>query len=229
MQRVSSLWKNVKRKARPGPMRAILGLFDVLGFESRFAKNGLKEMARKYRLLIAAAKRAAEQPDIVRAMMPDELPFTFDPGSGCGFMNVLVMPTEINHAYFSDTILLWSPYDKFSVQPFFDACVSMIQESLEVGLPLRGSISIGDVIFNREKGIFLGGALIEAARLEKDQRWIGVTLSSTFLLTPPFNHPYPYHTIPYAAHFEDPDDRKRLALVLDWPRAFRDQKVTGFR
>ena len=228
MQRVPSLWKNVKRKERSGPIRAIFGLFDVLGFEVQFAKNGLKKMARKYRLLIEAAKRATEQPDIVRAMMPGELPFTFDPGSGYGFTSVLVTPAEINHAYFSDTILLWSPYDEFYVEPFFEACVNMVQESLEVGLPLRGAISIGDVIFNRAKSIFLGGALIEAARLEKDQHWIGVTLSSTFLQMPPFNKVYASHTIPYAAHFKNQDDRRKLALVLDWPRAFRKQKVADF-
>ena len=227
MRERSRLWKNAKRKAGPTrPGLAIIGLFDVLGFENQFTKNGLKEMARKYRLLIAAAKQAADQPDVVTALMPDELPIA--PGPGEGLSGALVGPTKIDYAYFSDTILLWSPYHPLYVRPFFDACGNMIQESLEVGLPLRGAISIGDVLFNREKGVFLGAALIEAARLEKDQRWIGATLSPTFLLKRPFNRVYAYHTIPYAAHFKDPGDRKKLALVLDWPRIFREQKVADF-
>jgi hypothetical protein len=220
------LWKNAKRQVRPaGTMRAIIGLFDVLGFESQFATSGLHKMARKYRSLIAATKRAADQPDTIKTLMPAEIPIVPEPGEGAA--GVWIGPTEINHAYFSDTILLWSPYHPYSVHPFFDACVSMVQESLEVGLPLRGSISIGDVIFDSARGIFLGGALIEAARLEKDQRWIGVTLSATFLKSP-FDTVYPCHTIPYAAHFKDPEDRKKLALVLDWPRAYREQKITNF-
>jgi hypothetical protein len=64
--------------------------------------------------------------------------------------------------------------------------------------------------------------------LEKDQRWIGVTLSSAFLLNRRLAKVYGYHTIPYAAHVKDPDDRKKLALVLDWPRAFREQKIKDF-
>jgi hypothetical protein len=150
------LWKNVKGKARPArPMLALVGLFDVLGFESQFEKNGLKAMARKYRLLIAAAKRAAEQPDIIRAMMPDELPFNFVSEPGEGVMTVLIAGTEINHAYFSDTILLWSPYQHVYVPSFFDACISMVQESLAVGLPLRGRfllarcfLTVGRVFFS---------------------------------------------------------------------------------
>src|SRR5271166_4741827 len=95
------LWKNAKRKAGPArPSLAIIGLFDVLGFESRFVKNGLKEMSRKYRVLIAAAKRAADQPDTLTALMPDELPIAPEPGEG--LIGVVVEPTEINHAYFSD-------------------------------------------------------------------------------------------------------------------------------
>jgi hypothetical protein len=143
LQKGSSLWKNVKRKTRPArPMVGLIGLFDVLGFESQFAKNGLKEMARKYRLLIASAKRAAEQPIIVSAMMPGELPFTFVPEPGEEVISVFVGPPEINHAYFSDTILLWSPYQHVYVQPFFNACMSMVQESLAVGLPLRGGFPL---------------------------------------------------------------------------------------
>jgi hypothetical protein len=122
----------------------ILGLFDVLGFESQFVKIGLKEIARKYRQLIRAVGRAADRPDVIVGLMPDELPIEPEPDEG--MVGVLIARSEIYHAYFSDTILLWSPYYLQGVPNFLDACVNMFQESLEVGLPVRGAISIGDVI-----------------------------------------------------------------------------------
>lgn len=91
-------------------------------------------------------------------------------------------------------------------------------------LPLRGSIGVGPAILDKSNGTYLGLPLVDAARLEKRQRWLGVSFCDSFL-RPPYNVIYPDSVIPYSEHFKEEADRRKPCLVLDWPRSWRDQKL----
>jgi hypothetical protein len=102
----------------------------------------------------------------------------------------------------------------------------MFCRSLELGLPLRGSLAVGPALFNRHSSTYLGTPLIEAARLEKKQRWLGVSLCQSFFQEP-CNRLYPEFMIPYSEHLKEEEERRKPYVVLDWPRYWRNEKTSS--
>lgn len=101
---------------------------------------------------------------------------------------------------------------------FLDACSDVICHSLEIGLPLRGAISMGEAVLNPHYGVFIGRPLIEAARLEKEQSIIGAAISTSFMS----------QTVPHRYLIEQTDHFKTTphpttfsGNMLDWPRYWR--------
>lgn len=82
----------------------------------------------------------------------------------------------VRHAHFSDTILLWVPLVQHFIAPFLARCADMVSEALQMGLPLRGAITAGKAVMHSRTGTFIGEPLVEAARLEQAQNWLGVSL-----------------------------------------------------
>src|ERR1043165_3550847 len=58
-------------------------------------------------------------------------------------------------------------------------CQSLLLEFFENGLPLRGSISLGDSYIDERKGIFAGCSFIEAHDFEHVQDWSSCGLASS--------------------------------------------------
>ena len=135
----------------------------------------------------------------------------------------------LESAYFSDTILFWCPYDVRSLQALALSMKEVLCRSIEIGLPLRGAISVGQAILDKEKNEFLGRPVISAIDAEKVQRWIGITLSSDFR-EPPFNGGFSADCfIPYEWHLKDGGVERVTPLVLDFPRRWRATRQSSLQ
>lgn len=129
-------------------------------------------------------------------------------------------------AYFSDTILLWTDYSpgpmllgaaKNLACEFFCRCFSS-------SLPLRAAMAAGPAVMDRERRIFLGEPLIDAARAEAGQccagigiakswsRYFGGSLGRTQLL------------LAYTDHIKPGREADLAPVVLDWPAVWRQSK-----
>jgi hypothetical protein len=199
----------------PEERRYLFALFDVLGFEALHAEVGTTRLYQSYKELIdrVTAKdsfstlQTFNEPDVAWTMVGD---------------------VPLRHHYFSDTIILWTPMLPEFVSPFCARCSDIICESILMGLPLRGAISEGSAILNKDRGVFLGSPLIEAARVEGQQNWIGVSFcpSST---EPHFQaslHP-DLLMQNYTKHFKPVNGFNRYIslMTLDWPKRARERKI----
>ncbi|MCX6723053.1 MAG: hypothetical protein NT094_03205, partial [Candidatus Staskawiczbacteria bacterium] len=86
----------------------------------------------------------------------------------------------VKYAYFSDTIILWTTPTDVHLSPFIAKCADLICEALNLEIPLRGSICFGEAIMHKPSNIFLGSAIVEAANIEKSQKWVGATFGEAF-------------------------------------------------
>lgn len=215
----------------------LVGLFDILGFEQKLASIGLTEMLGRYEILIDAVNyRKEHEKQVFDDMNFKESPYWSSDG------DVFIF-SKIHGAYASDSILLWanriwpearnkSPEDieRLSKDPakgwashpipcdnFLDVCNDLMCCGLEIGLPLRGAVSMGEAVLDGDRNIFLGQPIVDAARLEHGQRFIGTSLCKNFTS----------QTIPkrfllqFDKHLKDGYVEQWGGFVLDWPRHWR--------
>jgi hypothetical protein len=60
-------------------------------------------------------------------------------------------------------------------------CADMVCEALKMGLPLRGALAVGKAVMHSRTGTFVGAPVVEAAKLEQSQDWLGVSLGPSML------------------------------------------------
>lgn len=192
-----------------------LALFDVLGFSELANRIGLIALYHHYEELIRLVKAKAGGQVVLSAL----------PVEGGGMVPVSGW-LLIEGAYFSDTILLWCPYHRAMSLPFFDTCLAFMCEALARELPLRGCIAFGEAIMDRKQGVFLGQAIIEAARGESAQRWTGVSFGPS-LDTPEFSYLGDLRMVlPFDQQIKEGKHEFITPLALDWPRRWREQLKT---
>jgi len=190
----------------------VVCLLDVLGFESLLKSLGLSGIQAKYTKLIEYVKQQNGGIDIV-------------PMGGFVAAGWLV----IGNAYFSDSLLFWTSYSKMSLPSFTHCIAEAICFGLEIELPLRGAIALGEAILDADKGIFLGGPLVEVARTEREQQWIGASFGPSFT-KPGFNDGFQLHTIlPFKSHYKDRASEYATGMTVDWPRRWREGRKTDSR
>ena len=185
-------------------------LLDVLGFESQLKALGLAGITSKYTKLIEYVKEQKGGIDIVPT--PDG--------------HVAVGWLVIGNAYFSDSLLFWTRYSKMSLPSFTHCIAEAICFGLEIELPLRGALAVGEAILDADKGIFLGDPLVEVARTERSQQWIGASFGPSFA-KPGFNDGFHLHTImPYKSHYKARASDYATGMTVDWPRRWREGRKT---
>jgi hypothetical protein len=122
----------------------------------------------------------------------------------------------IRYAYFSDSLLLWIKKDASLFPEFLGRCGKVFCTALKLSMPLRGAITVGKQIMHNKSNTYLGAPLIEAARLETAQNWIGLSLGKSFIAP---ENSLPIHPA-YVRIFEAPvkEGKNTLlsGLVLDW-------------
>jgi hypothetical protein len=127
---------------------------------------------------------------------------------------------DLSHAFFSDTFLLWIEIDPF-LQPliggFLEKCSIVFCEALKRKIPLRGTISVGASIMDEENHLFLGKPLVEAAKAEPHQRWLGIAIGKTIVDFVKRFHPMDMkYLLPFRDHLKYDSDPLLSDFVLDW-------------
>lgn len=198
----------------PAERPYMFALFDVLGFEHLHATHGTTRLYESYRDLIHRVTGKGSFSTLMTENSP-EVAVTH------------IGNTPLRYQYFSDTIILWTPLLPEFISPFCARCADIVCESILMGLPLRGAITNGSAILNRDKGVFLGAPIIEAARVEAQQNWIGVSFgpsctepSVQLALHPDLLQQH------YTQHFKAAGQFNRWIslMTLDWPRRARDKE-----
>lgn len=178
---------------------------DVLGFSNLVRTTGLDTLYKKYQQLVSAADES--QVDGV----------FFSSRSGHPFFGY----QRIEATYFSDTIIFWCPYDVHHLEVLANSIKEVICRSIELGLPLRGAISVGEARLNSEEKVFIGEPVVKAAEAEKVQKWIGVTMSNSFR-EEPYNAGFKADCfLQYEKHLKPEGLPAVTPLVVDWPRRWR--------
>jgi hypothetical protein len=86
---------------------------------------------------------------------------------------------------------------------------------------MRGCISFGDAIMDRDRGIFFGEPIIEAARGEQAQQWIGMAFGPS-LNTPAFSRLGDVRMVmPFEGHVKSDKGSYIENIALDWPCRWR--------
>jgi len=95
-------------------------------------------------------------------------------------INPDIIEVKLDHWVLSDSIILVidtnrSPVFKDSLEFFLSACSSIMQNGMKYGFPFRGAIGGGD--FYKDGEVMVSTALVNAARYEKKQEWLGAVLT----------------------------------------------------
>jgi len=192
------------------PQTYLLAFLDVLGFEALLERVGLAEVHARYALLLEQALRPQSQEKQwfrVKSIVQGEVV-------------PALMWLPVQAAHFSDSLLLWVHYHPGHVEEFLKRCSRVFCKALDLGIPLRGAVTVGDAVLDNSANVFLGKPLVEAARLESKQDWVGVALGASFknesLRIPIPPEKIRMHTPP----LKDGATSLFSDLVLDWPRVW---------
>jgi hypothetical protein len=191
----------------------LMGLFDVLGFSALLQEKGLDYINDLYEKLISEAVTKEAMRSIAMVRLNDR--------ESCSTMFDL----PVRHAHFSDTVILWVPLVQHFISPFLARCADLVSEALKIGLPLRGAISAGEAVLHQKTSTYLGEPIVEAARLEHAQDWIGVSLGLSMLASDISREFDPNLVIPYTVPTKPRTSHLLSGLVLDWPQRFRRLKT----
>jgi hypothetical protein len=186
---------------------------DVLGFSNIVTTRGLSDLYADYRELIEAASNNTH----------DGL--VFSSWDGVPYFGM----ERFESTYFSDTIVFWGTYHPRKLQSLCYMAMEVMCRAIEIGLPLRGSISAGEAILDKNQNHFLGKPVVNAAEAEKVQRWIGVTLSKEFRETP-FNAGFSAACLmPWERHLKEDGLVAVTPVVLDYPRWWRKSRRSSLQ
>jgi hypothetical protein len=193
-----------------GGNELVVALFDVLGFGDRIGRLSLEEVHGQYKDLLSLATSKGSHAFF------DARP------AGDGTMVPFFGYVDIEQDYFSDTILMWSPFSPTTLKPFLHVCCSFMCETLRAELPVRGAIALGTAVMDKAARTYLGQPLVEAARAEKAQQWIGLSFGPSF--DSRRDVPFSADLVrPYTKHRKPGYSDRLLGLVVDWPRTWRKE------
>jgi hypothetical protein len=185
-----------------------VGLFDVLGFSNLVQNIGSAGVIEKYQKLMQMVASKNGYKSRVKIKITDSI---FSPGYSY---------IPIKFAYFSDTIVIWTLAQPQSLSTFLARCADLICESLKIGLPLRGAITEGEAIMHKESGTYVGDAIVEIAKLESQQTWVGATLTTSIFEGDDLPQIDDDLIVPlYFKHLKPIlDEYERPFISLDWER-----------
>ncbi|MBI4392573.1 MAG: hypothetical protein HY556_02085 [Euryarchaeota archaeon] len=190
-----------------------IAMMDILGFGNSFRRHGPTRMAHLYKRLIALTDEQAEGGLVIKPVP-----------NGKGSFNPAIGWFHPQHTQFSDTILFWVPWNPISLSCLTELCAEAVCSALEIGLALRGAITIGLAEMDNEERLYLGEPLIEAAETEKAQEWIGISFGPSIAKTPYNRGLYLDGLTAYKSHVKPGKEAAVPGLVVDWPRRWRDSR-----
>jgi hypothetical protein len=146
-----------------GAHRRFVALVDVLGMKSWVAKVGPEAPAAELDELTKVARLAASGKD-VRA---DGTEVPFGPLIGAALL--------------SDSVLAYSVDDSWASLAVMGQFLHMlVRVALDQGIPMRGAMSVGRVVIDRSRGIFVGAPISDAyvSDQKHDYRGVGVHVTA---------------------------------------------------
>jgi hypothetical protein len=188
-------------------------MLDVLGFGSAFRRLGLNAMSEVYERLLGFVDSQTGGLDIV------PLP------AGPGLITPAVGWFLPEHAYFSDTVLFWADYSPITLSRLAEVAGEAVCISIELGLPLRGAIAIGEAVMDNERKTYIGEPLIELAATEKAQEWIGVSFGPSLMMGSHAHGLFMHAFLPFKSHIKAGHEHLVPGLTLDWPRRWRESRT----
>jgi hypothetical protein len=191
----------------------IVAFFDILGFENTFKEYGLAEMFKKYQSLIDIALKPFAEKNLWTKSLTKIDHNAYIPG---------MYQFPIRYAYFSDSLLLWIDKDAALFSEFLGRCAKVFCSALYLGIPLRGAISVGKQILHNKTNTYLGAPLIEAARLEAAQDWVGLSLGVSFTSSENSLPIDPSYVRIYNAPVKQAKQELLSGLVLDWVKIWQE-------
>lgn len=225
--------------------RFLICFCDVLGFENQFKSLGLDGILEKYEQLIQVIEEVNErnehffgkfnfkeggywlkEADVMigskqfGAYASDSvLLFGHADFPANRYPEMLETTQEERERRKNDVATGWQ-YRAIPCDNFLIACNELMCQSVEIGFPLRGALSLGECAINPQLPIFLGQPFIDAARLEKEQKYIGIGFTKSFM-----DEIVPDHfKIAFEAHMKKPVGHFS-GFVLDWPRHWRKTRT----
>lgn len=98
----------------------------------------------------------------------------------CGTSGTDCMALKLDHWILSDSVIVVvdtnrSPLFLQSLQIFFGTCSQIMANSMKLGFPLRGAVGGGD--FYKDAELMVSSGLVDAAKYEKEQEWLGAVIT----------------------------------------------------
>jgi len=183
----------------------ILAFIDILGFSDKVQEIGLETIYAIYRSDVLEAVQEKSKESLITCRVPEE--------DGTISTGVCIRP--ISSAWFSDTILLWAKYESAIVDWFLYNVNDLFCRLLAKNIPVRGAISFGDAILRPDDGIFLGQPIIDGARCEAAQQWLGITFGPSLLDSPRWLGDMT-KIAPYNSHIKSGREDMAAKVVLNW-------------
>ncbi len=198
-----------------------LAFFDILGTSEKINRGQYNKVYKFYTYMSNLCSQ-------------EEIPLSFSNLPGHSFFSTnadIVLNSPMQHAFFSDTFIIWIEYEPIwgmSLRGFYEKCMDIFIEATKRGIPLRGAISRGLAIMDTERNIYLGKPIVEAARAEAAQNWLGIALTKSCKEA---NVSEAWLLLPYEKHIKenintDVENILFTNCVLDWPKHWRKTQKT---
>jgi hypothetical protein len=186
----------------------LLFFFDVLGFSDQVRELGLAPIYAKYGQLLSRLYREGGQ--VVMDADPEGVPFT------------CVINWQM--AYFSDTILLWTDYSRgpMIMNAAKRVACRLFCDCMRMGLPVRGAMACGPAIMDKERGIYLGEPLVDAARAESAQACASIGVAQSWGRYFGGSLGRAEGLLHFSGHIKPGRELDLASVVLDWPRIWRE-------
>ncbi len=192
----------------------LIAFFDILGFSDRLRSMDVQELHSLYAGLIDQVDKSVFNQEV---------------------LNHPSIKTKSNFAiaqFLFDSIVLVSKDisgDNYhsNVNDFILACSSLMEQSFERKLPLRGVIGLGDYLSDEERNIFLAREFADMIHLEKQQEWSGCIFTSqaiqyilpVFFLNPELDHHRQHRAMiltDYDVPFKEISEKEQKSWCLNW-------------
>lgn len=221
---------------------------DILGFENILSREGLGSILSKYERIMRVINGFNEHMSVLfdKVEFKESAYWTSDPdififsrvfGAYASDSIVIFSNTDFPENRYPAAISLsegvresmvkdpsngWK-YHPIPCDDFLNMCCEVVCQCLEIGLPVRGAITMGEAVLHLDRSVFIGAPLVEAARLEKSQKLIGASIASSFagqIIPPRF-------LVKMSGHFKNSVPENYSGYVLDWPRHWRKTRGDG--
>lgn len=228
-----------------------IAVFDILGFSNYVNSNTTDQVLKLYEALVTILnKRKTIDIGILENTSGVPVPDSGDwkvnhfVAQANGYSHVVhfsdtfilymhyrltAFPFHLRTQYYEGNPLLFN--DKFEPDDcifnhamylaFLQTCMEFFCEAISIGIPLRGCVSTGPAVMNHVKNVYVGSALVDAAKGEPVLNSIGLLFGSSFRK---FHPVYSSFFIPYNANRKTEKNDKASIMALDWPRYWREKE-----